>query len=89
VCFGGILVLTLSVLRINDLASPILEGATEAPYKDKTFIYILVEAFISVVFFGTRILLTKYCSKVLSTIRFVQLNFVAELGCGLFVILLA
>jgi hypothetical protein len=89
VCFGGILILTLSVLRINDLATPILNGATEAPIKDKTFLYILVEAFISVFFFGTRILLTKYCSKVLSSIRFVQLNFVAELGCGLFAILIA
>ena len=40
-------------------------------------------------FFGTRIVISKYCCRVLSSLQFVKLNFLGDCICGVFVIIFA
>ena len=40
-------------------------------------------------FFGIRIVISKYCCRILSSMQFVKLNFIGDCVCGILVILFA
>ena len=40
-------------------------------------------------FFGFRIVISKYCCRILSSMQFVKLNFIGDCVCGILVIIFA
>ena len=40
-------------------------------------------------FFGARIVISKYCCRILSSVQFTKLNFIGDFICGVFVIIFA
>ena len=47
------------------------------------------DAFIAMIMLGTRINAAKYCSRIISPLSFVKLNFVGDVFCALFILLLS
>ena len=81
----GILTLTLSVLVSNtDELSPAAATASNKALK-----MMIKDSFLAMLFFGTRINIAKYCSRILSPWSFIKLNFYAEGTCAFFVMTLS
>lgn len=49
----------------------------------------IIEAFISMIFLGIRIVFAKYCARIISALTFNKFNFFAEIFCFLTVVLLS
>lgn len=49
----------------------------------------IIDAFIAMLMLGTRINIAKYCSRIISAMSFVKLNFLADAICAAFVLLLS
>lgn len=87
-CLVGILTLTLSVLVTGQpQADATLSIDTDA--SKKALRMMIKDAFLAMFLFGIRINMAKYCSRVLSAWTFARLNFYAEAGCALFVMILS
>jgi len=86
-CFAGILILSLSTLFLSTTSTSGVSSGTEVVKDGLRFV--IYESLLSLCFFGSRIILSKYCSRVLSAIEFVKINFMADATCGILLLILA
>ena len=81
-CFVGIVMVSFSVKGVV-----LLLGSTLMTlFQNRNLQFIIYESLIALAASGTRVVLSKYCSKILSPSQFLKLNFFADFACGALVI---
>ena len=82
ICFAGVLTLSLSVVGKKKPSQTVVSEGTDPKF-------IIYEALLAMLFFGFRIVISKYCCRILSSMQFVKLNFIGDCVCGILVIIFA